>query len=113
MNILDETLNYYANLMLDDFRKSEIHEEATNLNCKMKVDCGKSIDLKDENIYLGIVFCDENDEPIKIYDEGEMSASVSIIRVDKEKRYYFSHWHQDDFIEDIKFLISKITKSKK
>ena len=68
MNILDETLNYYANLMLDDFRKSEIHkkfyEEATNLNCKMKVDCGKSIDLKDENIYLGIVFCDENDEPI-------------------------------------------------
>ena len=117
MDILDETLNYYANLMLDDFRKSEIYkkfyEEATNLNCKMKVDCGKSIDLKDKNIYLGIVFCDENDEPIEIYDEGEMSASVSIIRVDKKKRYYFSHWHQDDFIEDIKWIISKIMELKK
>ena len=42
-----------------------------------------------------------------------MSAYVSIIRVEKKKRYYFSNWHQDDFIEDIKFLISKITKSKK
>lgn len=117
MEILDESLNYYANLMLDDFKKSEIYKkfyvEAANLNCKIKVECGKSIDLKDKDIYLGIVFCDENDKPIEIYDEGEMSASISIVRVDEKNRYCFSHWFQDDFIEDIKLLINIIMKFKK
>lgn len=117
MNILDETLNYYANQMLTDFKKSDIYKkfykEAVDLNCKMKVDCGKSVNLKDNNIYLGIIFCDDCDKPIEIYDEGEMSASISIINVDKKNRYYFSHWNQDDFVEDISWLINKIKKLKK
>jgi len=75
--------------MLDDFKKKEIYKkfyiEAANLNCKIKVNCGKSIDLKDKSIYLGIVFCDENDKTIELYDEGEMSASISIVRVDEKK----------------------------
>ena len=116
MKILDDTLKYYATQILDDFKKSDfykkIYAEATNLNYKIKTDCGKSIDLKDKYIYLGIVFCDENDKPIEIFDEGEMSASISIVRVDGQNRYYFSHWLQDDFIEDINLLINKIMESK-
>ena len=117
MNILDETLNYYANQMLTDFKKSDIDKkfyiEAVDLNCKMKVDYGRSVNLKDNNIYLGVIFCDECDKPIEIYDEGEMSVAISIISVDKKKRYYFSHWLQDDFVKDIIELINKIKKLKK
>ncbi len=117
MEILDKTLNYYVNQMIEDFKKSDVYKklcvEAANLNCKIKVDCGRSVDLKDHNIYFGIVLCDEYDKPIDIYDEGEMSASISIINVDKKNRYYFSHWNQDDFVEDISWLINKIKKLKK
>ena len=112
MKILDETLNYFANQMIDDFKKSDIYkklcDEAAKLNCKIKVDCGKSVNLKDHNIYFEVVFCDEHDKPIEIHDEGEMSASISIITVDKKNRYYFSHWNQDDFVKDISWLINKI-----
>lgn len=117
MKILDETLKFFANQMIDDFKKSNIYKkfyvDAAKLNCKIKVECGKSVNLKDQNIYFGIVFCDEYDKPIEIYDEGEMSASISIIKVDKKNRYYFSHWNQDDFVEDISSLISKIKELKK
>ncbi|MBQ6783349.1 MAG: hypothetical protein IJP63_05045 [Acholeplasmatales bacterium] len=117
MKILDETLKYFANQMTDDFKKSDIYKnfylEATNLNCKIKVDWGKSDNLKDSNIYLGIIFCDEYDKTLEIYDEGEMSASTSIIEVDKKNRYYFSHWHKDDFVKDIIELINTIKKLKK
>ena len=68
MRILDETLNYFANQMIDDFKKSDIYKklcaEAAQLNCKIKADCGKSVNIKDHNIYIGIVFCDEYDKCI-------------------------------------------------
>ena len=117
MEILDKTLKYYANQILDDFKKSDILKkiivEAKELNCKISVKCGKSVNLKDDNIYLGIIFCEENDKPLEIFDEGEMSTSICIVKVDNKSRYYFSHWEQDDFIEDIMLIINKIKSEKK
>lgn len=117
MGILDDTLQYYTNQVLDDFKKSDVYKklntEVESLNCKIIVECSKSVDIKDNNIYLGITFCDECDKPIKIFDEGEMSTSISIVRVDKKNRYYFSHWQQDEFIDDITWLINKIKELKK
>lgn len=117
MNILDDTIKYYSNQIIDDFKKSDIYkkinDEVANLNCKIIVDCNKSINLRDKNIYLGITFFDEYDNPIEIYDEGQMSVSQCIVRVDKKDRYCFNYWHQDEFIEDIDWIIKKITEIKK
>ena len=54
MKILDDTLQYYADQILCDFKKSEtykrISDEAGNLNCKIIVNCDKSLNITDKNI---------------------------------------------------------------
>lgn len=106
---ISETINYYCENEMKDFKDSSFYkkiEELVNLK-ELKLECsyGKALD---KNLYLGISILDKNGELVEIFDDGFLTTSTMLIMVDKKDRFKFFSWQDEDFIEDLNWIIEKI-----
>lgn len=51
---------------------------------------------------------DKNDELIEIFDEGFLTTSTMLIMIDKKERFKFFSWQDDEFIEDLNWIIKQL-----
>lgn len=114
---LDKALALYCNAEIDDLKKSESYIKLQNIVDELKYnlicDYGKEIDnKKSENLYLGIRILNDKNEFIEIFDEGFLIASTLLVWVDKKHRYEFLSWKDEEFIEDLNWLIKELENIK-
>ena len=106
------TLKYYCELQIVEFNSSSIFSILSELvesqELKLKIDFGKAKDDKDENLYLSLSIHDKNDELIEIFDEGFLTTSTMLIMIDKKERFKFFSWQDDEFIEDLNWIIKQL-----
>lgn len=109
---ISETIKYYCENEMKDFKDSSFYkriEELVNLK-ELKLDCsyGNSVNKKDKNFYLGISILDKNNNVIEIYDEGHLGISTILVLIDKKDRFKFFPWTDDEFIEDLNWIIENL-----
>ncbi len=109
---ISETIKYYCENEMKDFKDSSIYkriEELVNLK-GLKLDCsyGKALEQIDENLYLGISVLDKNNNIIEIYDDGFLSVSTIIVLIDKKDKVKFFPWTDDEFLEDLNWIIKNL-----
>lgn len=116
-NNLFKILSLYCEYEIYDFKKSDIFFKLQDLigklNYSLVCEYGKALDnKKTENMYLGIQILDDKNEEIEIFDEGFLIASTILVLVDKKHRYKFFSWKDEEFIEDLNWLIKELEKIK-
>lgn len=109
---VENTLKYYCELEIEKFNSSSIYYMLNELikskELNLKIDFGKSKDEKDKNLYLSLSVHDKNDELIEIFDEGFLTTSTILVMIDKKERYKFFSWQDDEFIEDLNWIIKQL-----
>lgn len=114
---LHKALSLYCNAEIDDLKKSDSYIKLQNIVDELKYNLvcvyGKEIDnKKSENLYLGIRILNDKNEFIEIFDEGFLIASTLLVWVDKKHRYKFLSWKDEEFIEDLNWLIKELENIK-
>ena len=77
------TLKYYCELQIVEFNSSSIFSILSELV--------ESQELK-----------------LKIFDEGFLTTSTMLIMIDKKERFKFFSWQDDEFIEDLNWIIKQL-----
>ena len=105
-------LHIYCDDEVDNFKKNALFTElqslVNELNYILICDYGKALDNKSENLYLAITIYDNDNEMIEIYDEGFLSVSTMLVEVDKKHRFKFFTWQDEEFVEDVNWLINQL-----
>lgn len=106
-------LSIYCNSEIDNLKKNELFVKlqclANELNYTLVCEYGKELyNKKSENLYLSITIFDDKNEMIEIFDEGILTASTLLVLADKRCRYKFLSWKDEEFIEDLNWLINQL-----
>ena len=114
---LHKTLSLYCNTEIENLKKSESYIKLQNLVDELKYNLvceyGKDIDnKKSEDLYLSITILNDKNEIIEIFDEGFLTVSTLLVWVDKKHRYKFLSWKDEEFIEDLNWLIKELENIK-
>lgn len=112
-----KTLSLYCISEIENLRSNEVFIKLQNLvnelNYILVCEYGKELDnKKSENLYLSITIFNDKNEMIEIFDEGFLTASTLLVMVDKKYRYKFLSWKDEEFIEDLNWLIKELAKIK-
>ena len=112
-----KVLSLYCNNEIENLKISELYIKLQNLvdelNYNLACEYGKELDnKKSENLYLSITIFDDKNEMIEIFDEGFLTASTLLVWVDKKHRYKFLSWKDEEFIEDLNWLIKELENIK-
>ena len=96
----------------NDERFIKLNNLAKKHNLVVIVDYGtEKNNEKSKNQYLSISIHDTNGEMVELFfDEGFLSASTSLVLVDRKDRYKFFNWNDPEFIDDINWMIHQIKK---
>lgn len=109
---LKDTLKYYCEKEIEMFVSSSIYSELSKLveshKFNLKLDFGNAKAAKDKNLYLSLSVFDKNGNLVEIFDEEFLTTSTMLIMVDKKDRYKFFSWQEEDFIEDLNWIIKNI-----
>lgn len=109
---LKDTLKYYCEKEIEKFVSSSIYSKLSELveshKFNLKLEFGNAREEKDKNIYLSLSVHDKNDELIEIFDDGFLTTSTMLVMVDKKDRYKFFSWQDDEFLEDLNWIIKKL-----
>ena len=113
-----KVLSLYCNNEIENLKISELyiklHNLVEELNYNLACEYGKELDnKKSEKLYLSITIFDAKNEMIEIFDEGFLTASTLLVWVDKKHRYKFLSWKDEEFIEDLNWLIKELENIKK
>lgn len=113
-----KVLSLYCNDEIENLKNSELYIKLQKIVNELKYNLvceyGKELDnKKSENLYLSITIYDDKNEIIKIVDEGFLTASTLLVWVDKKYRYKFLSWRDEEFIEDLRWLIKELEIIKK
>lgn len=114
---LHKALSLYCNTEIENLKKSESYIKLQNLVDELKYNLvceyGKEIDnKKSEDLYLSITILNDKNEIIEIFDEGFLTVSTLLVWVDKKHRYKFLSWKNEEFIEDLNWLIKELENIK-
>lgn len=114
---LHKALSLYCNTEIENLKKSESYIKLQNLVDELKYNLvceyGKEIDnKKSEDLYLSITILNDKNEIIEIFDEGFLTVSTLLVWVDKKHRYKFLSWKDEEFIEDLNWLIKELENIK-
>ena len=114
---LFKALSLYCNNELENLKNSELYIKLQKLvnevNYILVCKYGKELDnKKSENLYLGISVFNDKNEMVEIFDEGFLTASTLLVLVDKKFRYKFLSWKDEEFIEDLNWLIKELENIK-
>ena len=63
---------------------------------------------KNRIIYINVTILNDKNEFIEIYDEGFLTICTVLVLVDKKHRYRFFSWKDEEFIEDLSWLIKEL-----
>lgn len=108
-----EVLSLYCNNEIDNFKNSELYSKlqklVNELNYILVCEYGKELNnKKSENLYLSITVFNDKNEVIEIFDEGFLTASTLLVLVDNKYRYKFFSWKDEEFVEDLNWLIKEL-----
>lgn len=110
-NLLN-TVNYYCENEIDAFKNSELFKEVNTLvnklNYTLACEYCNAIENKSECFFLTITVFDTNNEEIEIFDEGSLEAFTRLIEIDERQRVKFYSWSDDEFIDDLKWIIGHL-----
>ena len=106
-------LSIYCNDETDNLKNNELFIKLQNLvkelNYILVCEYGKELGNKrSENLYLSISIYDSKNEMIEIFDEGFLTASTILVLVNKKYGFKFFSWQDEEFIEDLNWLISQL-----
>lgn len=111
---INDIMVLYCEKEMTDFKASSIYGKLNTLikNFNLLIECeyGNEKTKKCGNIYMSITIFDEKNNMIEIYDEGFLTTSTILISRDKKDRYKFYSWKDDEFIDDINWIIEQIKK---
>ena len=109
---LKDTLKYYCEKEIEMFVSSSIYSELSKLveshKFNLELNFGNAKEEKDKNLYLSLSVFDKNGNLVEIYDDGFLTTSTILIMVDKKDRFKFFSWQEEEFIEDLNWIIKKI-----
>lgn len=113
-----KVLSLYCNNEIENLKNSELYSKlqklVNELNYILVCEYGKELNnKKSENLYLSITIFNDKNEIIEIYDEGFLTVSTLLVLVDNKYRYKFLSWRDEEFIEDLNWLIKKLENIKK
>lgn len=114
---LFNVLSLYCNNEIENLKNSELYMKlkklVDELNYILVCKYGKELNnKKSENLYLSITVFNDKNEEIKIFDEGFLSAGTLLVWADKKHRYKFLSWKDEEFIEDLNWLIKELENIK-
>lgn len=110
---LFNVLSLYCNNEIENLKNSELYMKlkklVDELNYILVCKYGKELNnKKSENLYLSITVFNDKNEEIEIFDEGFLTASTALVLIDKKNRYKFLSWQDDEFIEDLNWIIKQL-----
>ena len=110
---LFNVLSLYCNNEIENLKNSELYMKlqklVDELNYILVCEYGKELNnKKSENLYLSITVFNDKNEEIEIFDEGFLTASTTLVLIDKKNRYKFLSWQDDEFIEDLNWIIKQL-----
>lgn len=108
-----KALSLYCNNEIENLENSELYIKlqklVEELNYILVCEYGKELNnKKSENLYLSITVFNDKNEVIDIFDEGFLTASTLLVLVDKKHRYKFFSWKDEEFVEDLNWLIKEL-----
>lgn len=107
-----DTLKYYCELEIEKFNSSTIfsmlNELVKSQELNLKIEFGKAKDENNKNLYLSLSIYNKNGQLVEIFDEGFLTASTALVLIDKKNRYKFLSWQDDEFIEDLNWIIKQL-----
>ena len=114
---LCKVLSIYCNNEIEKLKNSELYIKLQKLVDELKYvlvcEYRKVIDNnKSENLYLSITIFNDKNEIIEIFDDGYLTASTLLVCVDKKHRYKLLSWQDEEFIEDLNWLIRNVEKAR-
>ncbi|HIT17553.1 MAG TPA: hypothetical protein IAD04_04170 [Candidatus Caccosoma faecigallinarum] len=114
---LFNVLSLYCNNEIENLKNSELYMKlkklVDELNYILVCKYGKELNnKKSENLYLSITVFNDKNEEIEIFDEGFLSAGTLLVWADKKHRYKFLSWKDEEFIEDLNWLIKELENIK-
>ena len=106
-------LSLYCNNEMENLKNSELciklQQLVDELNYILVCECGKELDnKKTENLYLSITVFNDKNEVVEIFDDGFLTISTLLVCVDNKHRYKFLSWQDEEFIEDLNWLIKEL-----
>ena len=112
-----EVLSLYCNNEIENLKNSELYIKiqklVDELNYILVCEYGKELNnKKSENLYLSITVFNDKNEAVEIFDEGFLTASTLLVLVDNKYRYKFLSWKDEEFIEDLNWLIKELENIK-
>lgn len=113
-----KVLSLYCNNEIENLKNSELYIKlqklVEELNYILVCEYGKELNnKKSENLYLSITVFNDKNEAVEIFDEGFLTASTLLVLVDNKYRYKFLSWKDEEFIEDLNWLIKELEYIKK
>lgn len=110
---LAKALAAYCNAEIDDFRKSKLFIEIKALTEKLKYNIvcqlGKVREKKSDKTYLSVSIYNCENELVEIYDDGFLTSAVLLMSEDKQERFKFYSWYDEEFIDDMKWIIRNLS----
>ena len=112
-----KVLSLYCNNEIENLKNSEVYiklQKLVNwLNYDLVCKYGKELNnKKSENLYLSVTVFNDKNEMIEIFDEGFLTISTLLVLVDSKHRYKFLSWKDEEFIEDLNWLIKELENIK-
>ena len=119
MKNLSAALDLFCKSEISDFENSELYSELVkltkSLNYTFEIKSGilKNND-KTHDHYFSVSVLDQKGDCIEMIedDDGFLTAYTALIRVDKIGRHAFYPWRDDEFYDDIKWMIKCLKKRK-
>lgn len=110
-------LSLYCNNEIENLKISELYIKLQNLvvelNYNLTCEWGKEFaNKKSGNLYLSITILNDKNEIVEVFDEGFLTISTLLVCVDKKNRCKFFSWRDEEFIEDLNWLIKELENIK-
>lgn len=110
-DILEQMCAFYCEKIKQNFLKSDLLKQINHLirekNLYLEIETGKSIIPSINNYYLSLEIKDSNNNLYETY-EGGLSISTPLILIDKKMKFSFLDWQNEDFLNDVHWLIKNI-----
>ena len=108
-DILGQMCAFYCEKIKQNFLKSDLIKQINHLTREKKlhleIETGKSIIPGINAYYLSLEIKDSNNNLCKTH-EGGLSIATPLIWIDKKMRFSFHDWQNEEFLDELLWLIN-------
>lgn len=113
---LKDALKYYCEKEIELFKSSYIYFELNKLvkshKFNLELEFGNAKEENDKNVYLSVSVLDANGKLIETFDESGLTTATMLIMKDRKDRFEFFSWQDEEFIEDLNWIINQLKEGK-